>query len=71
MSAKPLRTDHVLMQVTLTLAVETYVCHDHAEQAFESAQEAVLERLINQTDTEIIVMGAEFTPLTLTKQVRS
>jgi hypothetical protein len=71
------RSDYALMQVTLTLAVETYYCDDHMAQAHESAIEDVLERfeplIVDGTTigTQIIVLHSDFTPLSLTKQVRS
>ena len=73
----PVRSDYALMQVTLTLAVETYYCADHTAQAHESAVEEVLERfepLIvegSTIGTQIIVLHSDFTPLGLTKQVQS
>ncbi|NDC20001.1 MAG: hypothetical protein EBZ87_07025 [Microbacteriaceae bacterium] len=74
---QPVRSDYALMQVTLTLAVETYLCDEHSEQAHEAAIEDVLERfepLIIESEmigSQIIVLHSEFTPLGLTKQVRS
>jgi hypothetical protein len=74
---QPVRSDYALMQVTLTLAVESYVCDDHAAQMHEAAIEEVLERFqILRIDdqmigTEIVVLNSEFTPLTLSKQVQS
>jgi len=73
---QPVRSDYALMQVTLTLAVETYLCDEHSEQAHEAAIEDVLERfepLIIESEmigSQIIVLHSEFTPLGLTKQVR-
>jgi len=73
---QPVRSDYALMQVTLTLAVETYLCEEHSEQAHESAIEDVLARfepLVIESEligSQIIVLHSEFTPLGLTKQVR-
>jgi len=74
---QPVRSDYALMQVTLTLAVETYLCDEHMTQAHEAAIEDVLERfepLVIESEmigSQIIVLHSEFTPLGLTKQVRS
>ena len=74
---QPVRSDYALMQVTLTLAVETYFCDEHMAQAHESAIEDVLARfepLVIESEligSQIIVLHSEFTPLGLTKQVRS
>ena len=58
-------SDYVLMQVTLTLAVESYLCDDHRVLKDEAAIEAILERLHTTTDSEIVVLSSKFTPLTL------
>jgi hypothetical protein len=58
-------SDYVLMQVTLTLAVESYLCDEHHEMRDEAAIEAVLERLHTTSDSEIVVLGSKFSPLTL------
>lgn len=66
-------SDYVLMQVTLTLAVESYICDDHAEQRHEAAIEEVLERfqptyideIGRSINDEVIVLASKFTPLTL------
>lgn len=74
---QPVRSDYALMQVTLTLAVETYFCDEHMAQAHESAIEDVLARfepLVIESEligSQIIVLHSDFTPLGLTKQVRS
>ena len=70
-------SDYVLMQVTLTLAVESYICHEHAEQ-LEAAIEEVLDRfnpvylddIGRSINDEIIVLASNFTPLTLNKAVK-
>ena len=62
-------SDYVLMQVTLTLAVESYLCDEHQtirdSLRDESAIEAVLERLHTTSDSEIVVLASKFSPLTL------
>lgn len=58
-------SDYVLMQVTLTLAVESYLCDEHSEMRDEAAIEAVLERLHTTSDSEIVVLSSKFSPLTL------
>jgi hypothetical protein len=66
------RSDYALMQVTLTLAVESYVCDDHIAQMHESAIESVLDRFADShLGDNIIVLHSDFTPLTLSKQVQS
>lgn len=73
---QPVRSDYALMQVTLTLAVETYFCDEHMTQAHEAAIEDVLARfepLVIESEmigSQVIVLHSEFTPLGLTKQVR-
>lgn len=59
-------SDYVLMQVTLTLAVESYLCDEHSEMRHEAAIEAILERLHTTSDSEIVVLASTFSPLTLT-----
>jgi hypothetical protein len=69
---QPVRSDYALMQVTLTLAVETYLCEEHSEQAHELAIDSVLNRFADShLGDDIMVLHSEFTPLGLTKQVRS
>ena len=58
-------SDYVLMQVTLTLAVESYLCDEHHGMRDEAAIEAVLERLHTTSDSEIVVLASKFSPLTL------
>jgi len=66
------RSDYALMQVTLTLAVESYVCDDHIAQMHESAIESVLDRFADShLGDNIIVLHSDFTPLTLSKQAQS
>lgn len=64
------RSDQALVQVTLTLAVETYLCDTHSDQAHEIAVETVLDALTG-SDSEIVVLASDFTRLTLTKADRS
>jgi len=63
------RSDYALVQVTLTLAVETWLCADHDDLSHDAAIESVLSRLTGDGDCEIVVLDSEFTPLTLTKAV--
>ena len=58
-------SDYVLMQVTLTLAVVSYLCDEHHAMRDEAAIEAVLERLHTTSDSEIVVLASKFSPLTL------
>lgn len=68
---QPVRSDYALIQVTLTLAVETYFCDEHTTQAHESAIDSVLDRFADShLGDDIMVLHSEFTPLTLTKQVQ-
>ena len=72
-------SDYVLMQVTLTLAVESYIVDDQSEQRHEAAIEEVLDRfnpvyldeIGRNINDEIIVLASNFTPLTLSKAVKS
>ena len=72
-------SDYVLMQVTLTLAVESYIVDDQSEQRHEAAIEEVLDRfnpvyldeIGRSINDEIIVLASNFTPLTLSKAVKS
>jgi len=65
------RSDYALVQVTLTLAVETWLCADHDDLSHDAAIESVLNTLTDNIDHEIVVLASEFTPLTLTKAVQS
>ena len=60
-------SDYVLMQVTLTVAVESYICDEHAEQRHEAAIEQILDRFspADWSRDEIMVLASTFTPLTL------
>lgn len=54
--------DYTLLRVTLTVAVESFVCDEHEHQATDSAIETVLSAL-HALDTEtpaIVVLGSEF-----------
>lgn len=66
-------SDYVLMQVTLTVAMTTFFCTEHegiADQR-EFAQQELLETLSRSTDSEIVVLASNFTPLTLSKAIKS
>lgn len=63
-------TDYTLMRVTLTVAVSTYLCDEHADRRDSEAIEAILEEL-NNVDTDIIVLSSKFEPLTLTKRAEA
>jgi len=65
------RSDYALVQVTLTLAVETWLCDEHSDLVHEAAIESVLDRLSGDSDYEIVVLASEFTPVTLTKRAQS
>ena len=64
-SAQPL--DYTLLTVTLTLAVETYLCDEHGDLRHDAAIEQLLERL--HDDESIVVLGSRFEPLTVTQAV--
>lgn len=72
-ASETVSSDYVLMQVTLTLAVESYIVDDQAEQRHEAAIEEVLERfqptyideIGRSINDEVIVLASKFTPLTL------
>jgi len=65
------RSDYALVQVTLTLAVETWLCDEHESQKHDAVIESVLDKLTGDIDNEIVVLASDFTPLTLTKAVQS
>jgi len=65
------RSDYALVQVTLTLAVETWLCDAHESQQHDAVMEVVFDKLTGDIDGEIMVLASEFTPLTLTKAVQS
>jgi len=64
------RSDYALVQVTLTLAVETWLCDEHSDLVPDAVIETVFDRLTDD-HAEIVVLASEFTPLTLTKAVQS
>lgn len=57
--------DYTVMKVTLTVAVETYLCDEQSNLRESAAIETVLERLAGDHD-EIIVLGSKFEPVTMT-----
>lgn len=72
-------SDYTLMQVTLIVAVESFICDEHAEQRHETAVEEVLSRFSpvyldeigRSINDEVIVLSSKFEPLTLTKRVEA
>ena len=67
------RLDYVLLEVRLTLAVQSFVCDEHSELAEQAAIESVLEQFAplaaNETviNDDIVVLGSEFRRLFVTK----
>ena len=59
--------DYTLLTVTLTVAVETYLCDEHADLRHDAAIEHLLERL--HDDESVLLLGSHFEPLTVTKAV--
>jgi hypothetical protein len=59
--------DYTLLTVTLTVAVETYLCDEHADLRHAAAIEHLLERL--HDDESVLLLGSDFQPLTITKAV--
>jgi hypothetical protein len=55
--------DHTLVMITLTVAVPTYYCDEHSEQAYDSAIDQIMNAFLH--DTEITVLGYNSQPLTL------
>jgi hypothetical protein len=54
--------NYVLLDVRLTVAVESYWCEEHEGEATEYASEQVIQAL-QQGDSEIIVLGSDITRL--------
>ena len=52
--------DYVMLDVRLTVAVESYWCETHQGEATDAAIEAVLDRLTIGDDQTVIVLGAAF-----------
>lgn len=71
-----IRSDYSLIQVTLTLAVESFVCDEHSDRVDEAAIEEVLERfqplVMDGTviGNQVIVLHSDFVPLRLVKKVQ-
>lgn len=71
-----IRSDYSLIQVTLTLAVESFVCDEHSDRVDEAAIEEVLERfqpLVMESTiigSQVIVLHSDFVPLRLVKKVQ-
>lgn len=64
-------SDYAIVQVTLTLAVETWLCDDGRNLVHEAACDSVLNRLNADDDCHIVVLASEFTPVALTKRDQS
>lgn len=58
--------DHEIIQITMTLAVESYLCDEHRNLAHESAVETVIRRLTD--DNEIIMLAYKAEPVMLVKR---
>ena len=71
-----IRSDYSLIQVTLTLAVESFCCDEHSDRVDEAAIEDVLERfepLVMDGTTignQVVVLHSDFVPLRLVKKVQ-
>ena len=72
-ASETVRTDYVMMQVTLTVAMTTFIASSSESIAnqHEFAEQELLETLSKSSDSEIVVLASDFTPLTLTKAVQS
>jgi hypothetical protein len=55
--------NYVLLDVRLTVAVESYFCEDHEGEATEYATEAVMEAFEHHNGVGIIVLGSDITRL--------
>jgi hypothetical protein len=55
--------DHTLVMITLTVAVPTYYCDEHSEQAYDSAIDQIMNLFTH--DPEMTVLGWNAQPLTL------
>jgi hypothetical protein len=60
-AATPL--NYVLLDVRLTVAVESYWCEEHEDEATEYASEQIHAALGIGTGQEIIVLGSDITRL--------
>jgi hypothetical protein len=58
----PTSLNYVLLDVRLTVAVESYFCEEHEGEATEYASEQVIQAL-QQGDSEIIVLGSDISRL--------
>lgn len=59
----PVPNDHTLVMITLTVAVPTFYCDEHSEQAYDSAIDQIINLFTD--DAEIKVLGYNSQPLTL------
>ena len=64
-------SDYAIVQATLTLAVETWLCDDGRNLVHEAACDSVLNQLGGDGDCQIVVLASEFTPVALTKRDQS
>lgn len=55
--------DHTLVMITLTVAVPTFFCDEHSEQAYDSAIDQIINLFTD--DPEMTVLGYHSQPLTL------
>ena len=55
--------EHTLVMITLTVAVPTFYCDEHSEQAYSSAIDQIINLFTD--DDEIKVLGYNSQPLTL------
>lgn len=69
--------DYVLLEVRLTVAVQSFVCDEHSELAEQAAIESVLEQFAplaageHIINDEIVILGSDFRRLTLAKGEQS
>ena len=55
--------NYVLLDVRLTVAVESYWCEEHEGEATDYATEAVMEAFDHHNGVGIIVLGSEISRL--------
>jgi hypothetical protein len=59
----PVPNEHTLVMITLTVAVPTYYCDEHSEQAYDSSVDQIINLFTH--DPEMTVLGWNAQPLTL------
>ncbi len=59
----PTPLNYVLLDVRLTVAVESYWCEEHEGEATDYAIEQVMEAFENHNGVGIIVLGSDITRL--------